>query len=225
MCGVVAYFCYINRNQIKSAFDQNTSEQRNRPEKYVTEAVETTTQAISTTTTTTTPQPPRWEDNDEIKILRQYLQIRTVQPKPNYSKTIYFCWHINNVNFIVFVFVAEPAVQFLKKQAHSLGLTFSVHYPVDKENPVVVMTWIGSQPELPSIMLNSHMDVVPVFEEHWSHPPFAAEMNENGDIFARGSQDTKSIGIQYLAAIRALKRKDIFQLNRTIHVVFVPDEG
>lgn len=30
--------------------------------------------------------------------------------------------------------------------------------------PVVILTWQGLQPELPSIMLNSHMDVVPVYE-------------------------------------------------------------
>lgn len=86
------------------------------------------------------------------------------------------------------------------------------------------MTWEGLQPELPSIMLNSHMDVVPVFEEYWTHPPFAAEMEENGDIYARGAQDMKSNAMQYLAAIRALKRDGIDRLKRTIYIVFVPDE-
>lgn len=68
------------------------------------------------------------------------------------------------------------------------------------------------------------MDVVPVFPEHWKHPPFGAEMDDDGKIFARGSQDMKSVGIQYLSAIRALKRDGIQQLKRTIHVTFVPDE-
>lgn len=68
------------------------------------------------------------------------------------------------------------------------------------------------------------MDVVPVYEEYWTHPPFAADIDENGDIFARGAQDVKCIGMQYLAAIRALKRKGLNRLKRTIHIVFVPDE-
>lgn len=68
------------------------------------------------------------------------------------------------------------------------------------------------------------MDVVPVYEEFWSHPPFGAEMEENGDIFARGTQDTKSIGMMYLGAIRALKRNNVDRLERTIHVLYVPDE-
>lgn len=83
------------------------------------------------------------------------------------------------------------------------------------------MSWIGEQPTLPAIMLNSHMDVVPAYPEQWSHPPFAAHIDENGRIYARGSQDTKAIGMQYLAAIRELK-KDGKTFKRTIHVTFVP---
>lgn len=67
------------------------------------------------------------------------------------------------------------------------------------------------------------MDVVPVFEEFWSHKPFDADIDEDGKIFARGSQDMKCVGLQYLGAIRALKKANVV-LKRTIHVVFVPDE-
>lgn len=86
------------------------------------------------------------------------------------------------------------------------------------------MTWEGSQPELPSIVLNSHIDVVPVYEEYWAHPPFAAEMEENGNIFARGAQDMKCVGTWYLAAIRELKRQGVDRLKRTVHLVYVADE-
>lgn len=34
------------------------------------------------------------------------------------------------------------------------------------------------------------MDVVPVFEEYWIAPPFAAEIRD-GKIYARGTQDMK----------------------------------
>lgn len=95
---------------------------------------------------------------------------------------------------------------------------------VDEQHPLVVMTWKGSQPELPSILLNSHVDVVPVLEEYWTYPPFGAKIDKNGKIYARGAQDMKSIGMQYLGAIRALKRKNIKQLKRTIHLSYVPDE-
>lgn len=130
---------------------------------------------------------------------------------------------------------------FLKKIAAELKLQFKVVYPSDKEKPTVVLTLHGSNPELPSIMLNSHMDVVPVFEEFWSHNPFSAEIDELGRIFARGTQDMKckhvkvyvnlfsniisfiAVGMQYLGAVRSLQ-KDQIKLKRTIHVTFVPDE-
>lgn len=67
------------------------------------------------------------------------------------------------------------------------------------------------------------MDVVPVFPENWTYPPFSAHLDEDGKIYARGSQDMKCVGMQYLAAIRAMKRDGV-TLKRTLLVVFVPDE-
>lgn len=117
----------------------------------------------------------------------------------------------------------EPCVEFLKRQAESLDLEVNVIYPVNDDNPVVVLKWEGSQPELQSIILNSHMDVVPVVAEKWTHEPFGAEIDDEGRIFARGTQDTKQVGTQYLGAIRALKAGG-FQPKRTIYVTFVPNE-
>jgi len=31
------------------------------------------------------------------------------------------------------------------------------------EKPVVIITWVGQKSELPSLLLTSHMDVVPVY--------------------------------------------------------------
>jgi len=117
--------------------------------------------------------------------------------------------------------MSAPCVEFLKRQAKDLDLPIKVYYPFDKKNPVVVLTWEGTEKEWPSILLNSHMDVVPVFPESWTHPPFGADIDEDGRIFARGSQDMKCVGMQYLAAIRALKEKGS-RFKRTIHISFVP---
>jgi len=64
---------------------------------------------------------------------------------------------------------------------------------------------------------------VPVFPEHWTHPPFSAHKDEKGDIYARGSQDMKCVGIQHLEAVRRLKKAGQV-LPRTIHLTFVPEE-
>ncbi|XP_055709779.1 aminoacylase-1-like [Phlebotomus papatasi] len=142
-----------------------------------------------------------WETNEEIQILREYLKIPSVHPNPDYG----------------------PCLDFIKLQADSLNLPLKIYYPTSAKKPTIVITLKGSEPHLPSILLNSHMDVVPVFPKNWKYPPFAAEIDDEGRIFARGSQDMKSLGMAYLAAISRLQKKG-FQPKRTIHILFVPDE-
>lgn len=96
-----------------------------------------------------------------------------------------------------------------------------VYYPAKKTKPIAIITYIGTEPELESIYFNSHMDVVPVYEELWTHPPFGAEIDDEGLIFARGAQDMKSLGTQYLGALRYFIKNNI-RFKRTIHVGFVP---
>jgi hypothetical protein len=59
-------------------------------------------------------------------------------------------------------FSTDDCVAFLKKQAASAGLPLQIYFVVSGK-PIVVLTWEGSEPALPSVLLNSHMDVVPVF--------------------------------------------------------------
>lgn len=92
-----------------------------------------------------------------------------------------------------------------------------------KTKPVCILTWVGTDPSLPSIILNSHMDVVPVYKESWTRDPFAAEIDEQGRIYARGAQDMKCVGMQYLAALRYFRKNNV-QFKRTIHCTFVPEE-
>lgn len=169
------------------------------------------------------PENSTWFGNEEIRIFRQYLTIPTVHPDIDYGELhpSVKCNYSQSKSKFLF---SEPCVRFLKKQAASLDLPVSVYYPRNDRNPVVVMTWLGTDPNLKSIMLNSHTDVVPVFEDMWSHPPFAADVDDQGRIFARGSQDTKAIGMIFLAAIRAIKKDGTKQLKRTFHITFVPDE-
>jgi acetylornithine deacetylase/succinyl-diaminopimelate desuccinylase-like protein len=58
-------------------------------------------------------------------------------------------------------------------------------------------------------------------QERWTHDPFGAEKDGNGNIYARGAQDMKSIGVQYLEAIRVLKAQSVTPI-RNVHVLFVP---
>ncbi|XP_075970876.1 aminoacylase-1-like [Anticarsia gemmatalis] len=142
----------------------------------------------------------KWDNDEEIQRFREYLKIPSVHPDIDYN----------------------DCVKFLKKQARELDLPVAV-YELVARKPVVVITWEGVHKQLPSILLNSHMDVVPVYEEHWTHPPFAAVISKDGLIYARGVQDMKCIGMMHLEAVRRLKNAGV-RLKRTVHISFVPDE-
>uniref|UniRef100_A0A7S3DA33 N-acyl-aliphatic-L-amino acid amidohydrolase n=1 Tax=Palpitomonas bilix TaxID=652834 RepID=A0A7S3DA33_9EUKA len=89
--------------------------------------------------------------------------------------------------------------------------------------PHVVFTYKGTSPHKKSVMLYSHTDVVPAPPEEWKYPPFSAHIDEEGTIFGRGVQDMKSVGIQHMEAMKELVKEGV-TLDRTVHVVFMPDE-
>lgn len=124
---------------------------------------------------------------------------------------------------LIYIQNLESAVKFLLIQAERVGLPVKIYHPGGPTKPVVVMTWLGTDPELATIVLNSHMDTVPAEAEFWTHPPYAADIDAEGRIYGRGTQDMKSMGTQYLAAIHELKSAGV-RVRRTIYVVFVPDE-
>ena len=140
------------------------------------------------------------EENPATKLFRDYVRIPSVQPNPDY----------------------QPVIEFLVEQAKSLGLPYRSHECVPGK-PILIMTWEGTDPSLSSVILNSHTDVVPVFPEHWTHEPFSAFKDESGNIYGRGTQDMKCVGIQHIEAVRRLRAAGV-RLRRTVHLTFVPDE-
>ncbi|XP_054275221.1 aminoacylase-1 isoform X1 [Macrosteles quadrilineatus] len=139
-------------------------------------------------------------DLSALTNFKEYLRIPSVHPDVNY----------------------DGCEAFLRNRAEILGLPIRV-FTVAPKKPVILISWLGSEPQLPSLLLNSHMDVVPVFPENWTYPPFGAETDSKGNIYARGSQDMKCVGIQYLEAVERLMKNNQ-KLKRTIHILFVPDE-
>ncbi|XP_050225234.1 uncharacterized protein LOC126674772 [Mercurialis annua] len=135
-----------------------------------------------------------------ISRFQQYLQINTAHPNPNYHQ----------------------AQQFLTSQANSIGLeSHSIEFVPGK--PLLLLKWQGSDPSLPSILLYSHTDVVPVEQHKWGYPAFGAHIDDDGNIYARGSQDMKCVGMQYLEGVRRLKLSG-FRPVRSVYVLFSPDE-
>jgi acetylornithine deacetylase/succinyl-diaminopimelate desuccinylase-like protein len=79
----------------------------------------------------------------------------------------------------------------------------------------------GANTEPPLILL-SHLDVVPVEADSWSHDPFDAELIE-GVVWGRGAVDMKDMVAMELAVMLALHRSGI-ELKRDVILAAVADE-
>jgi acetylornithine deacetylase/succinyl-diaminopimelate desuccinylase-like protein len=135
------------------------------------------------------------DEDPAVTLFRDYLRIKSVQPDPDY----------------------DSCLVFLRNQADRLGLKHHTTEMV-KGKPIFIMTWPGTDPKLPALLLNSHTDVVPVYPEFWKHDPFDAVKEANGDIYGRGTQDMKSVTIQHIEAIYKLKVLQKKTFKRTIHL-------
>ncbi|XP_030633122.1 aminoacylase-1 [Chanos chanos] len=139
-------------------------------------------------------------EDPAVSLFREYLRLKTVHPEPDY----------------------DAALRFLDRMAVELGLPMQ-KVEVCPGKVVAIMTWEGTNPSLKSILLNSHTDVVPVYQEHWKYDAFAAVKDGEGNIYGRGTQDMKCVTIQYIEAVRRLQAAGK-RFARTIHLMFVPDE-
>lgn len=134
-----------------------------------------------------------------VELLRQYLQINTSNPKPDY----------------------ERAISFIEQRALQDGFQSNrISLPSGKQ--VLVIEQRGTDPSLPALALNHHIDVVPATPDGWKHPPFDGVV-DNDVIYGRGTQDMKGVGIVHYASLLELKKK-YAQPRRTIYLFCVPEE-
>jgi aminoacylase len=89
--------------------------------------------------------------------------------------------------------------------------------------PLILFKWPSFDPNLPTILLNSHTNIVATEHKKWSYHPFSAHLDQHYNIFAIRSQDMKCVGTQYLKAIRKLKAYG-FQRLPSIYLSFVSGE-
>ena len=118
------------------------------------------------------------------------------------------------------------AVKLLSSWMNEIGLSDIRTIDYTERKPVLIGTLLGTNPSLPSILLNGHYDVVPVSDPSaWSvDDPFGAAKRADGRIIARGSQDMKCVVVQYLECLRKLRGDPNWRPERTVHVSFLPDE-
>jgi len=105
----------------------------------------------------------------DVAFFRTLLQFRTVSAEGPTSGAYSACCN------------------WLEAQCKELGLSTSIVEPVAGK-PVLVATLAGTEPSLPTVVLNSHYDVVPAMADHWDVDPWAA-IEREGRIYGRGAQD------------------------------------
>jgi len=128
----------------------------------------------------------KWEDvkKEATQLLREYIRINTTNPPGN---------EIEGANFLKHV---------LEKESFECNIFESIK---DRGNIVTRLKGTG---EAPSLLLLSHIDVVPVDEDRWEYHPFSGELVDN-NIWGRGALDCKSLGIAELMVMLLLKRERI----------------
>lgn len=155
-------------------------------------------------------------EREEVSLFRDYLRVRTDHPRPDYVGAVEF----------VEKFYRE------RLQVINGGVPIALKVLTLVEGkPIALLSWPAPAPEgkQPSVLLVSHTDVVPCDLDFWDHDPFAASKDSNGDIFARGTQDMKSCGMQHLLSLERLAKLEASSglkspRTRNLHVVLVPDE-
>ncbi|WOF23147.1 M20/M25/M40 family metallo-hydrolase [Microbacterium betulae] len=86
----------------------------------------------------------------------------------------------------------------------------------------VVARLRGGDPEAGGLLVHAHLDVVPVEEKDWTHPPFGAEIHD-GHLYGRGAVDMKNYAGTILAVARHYAREGIVP-RRDLVFAFLADE-
>ncbi len=83
----------------------------------------------------------------------------------------------------------------------------------------------GPDPDRPTLIVNGHLDVVPVNESAWSHDPFDPQVVD-GRLYGRGSADMKGGIAAAIAALDVLDREGrVPGCNLVFHLVADEERG
>ncbi|MCU1680324.1 MAG: hypothetical protein JWQ81_1063 [Amycolatopsis sp.] len=80
----------------------------------------------------------------------------------------------------------------------------------------------GSDPSLPALLVQGHLDVVPAEASDWSVPPFSGEVSD-GFVWGRGATDMKDFCAMVLAVVDSFARSGQ-RPRRDLVLAFVADE-
>ena len=138
-----------------------------------------------------------YSQNVPLERLMEYLEIDTINPPGNESR----------------------GVTFFQRIFEEAGIDYEAVESAPGRGNIWARLEGGDEPAL---VLLHHIDVVPATREYWDTDPLDAVIRD-GMLYARGTSDTKSLGIMHLEAFLFLHRNNI-QLNRDVIFMATADE-
>ncbi|WP_375387159.1 M20/M25/M40 family metallo-hydrolase [uncultured Amnibacterium sp.] len=113
------------------------------------------------------------------------------------------------------------AIRFVQERLEEVGLRPAFGEAVPGRGNLVVRI-PGSDRSRGALVAHAHVDVVPVLEEGWTHPPFEGGIHD-GAIWGRGALDMKGYAAVLVAVARELAREGVVP-RRDLILAFFSDE-
>ncbi|WP_435063684.1 M20 family metallopeptidase [Halobaculum sp. EA56] len=137
--------------------------------------------------------------DDHVSLLRELIRAKPVNPPGN----------------------EERAAAVIRPILDELG--FEVEEYTEVEGRPNLVARLPGSGDGPTLLMNAHLDVVPVREpEKWPCDPFAAEIID-GKLYGRGAVDHKPPIVAMLGAVEALQARDV-RLDGDLLFVFDSNE-
>ncbi|KOX24557.1 hypothetical protein ADK67_18500 [Saccharothrix sp. NRRL B-16348] len=115
----------------------------------------------------------------------------------------------------------REAAEFVAAHLDAVGVQATVLEPAPRRGNVLARV-PGTEPDLPALLVQAHLDVVPADAAEWSVPPFAG-VQRDGYLWGRGAVDMKDMIAMVLAVLGDWSREGR-RPRRDIVLAFVADE-
>ena len=117
----------------------------------------------------------------------------------------------------------EAVAQYVVAKLAEVGISAKIYESAPKRCSVVAEI-AGTESNLPGLIVNGHIDVVPANKEDWSVDPFSG-LIKDGAIWGRGAVDMKDMDAMILAVVRLWARHGIKPRRRIVLIFFADEEA
>jgi acetylornithine deacetylase/succinyl-diaminopimelate desuccinylase-like protein len=115
------------------------------------------------------------------------------------------------------------AARFVQSKLEEVGFQTTLVEPKPGRASVIARL-PGADPTAGALVVHAHLDVVPVQEKDWTHPPFGAEVHD-GILYGRGAVDMKNYAGVMLAIARTFRRDGVVPRRDLIFAFFADEEA